>query len=87
MRQSEWKGKSENEPVQRCDLEQKIDLIEGHRAKIVSKSGAVYIGYGAFPCVGEDENDEEVDAILFEFDNGGGVILTENDIDHYEILD
>ena len=42
----------------------KIDLIEGHRAKIVSKSGAVYIGYGAFPCVGEDENDEEVDAIL-----------------------
>lgn len=87
MRQSEWKGKSENEPVQRCDLEQKIDLIEGHRAKIVSKSGAVYIGYGAFPCVGEDENDEEVDAILFEFDNGGGVTLTENDIDHYEILD
>lgn len=65
----------------------KIDLIEGRRAKIVSKSGAVYIGYGAFPCVGEDENDEEVDAILFEFDNGGGVTLTENDIDHYEILD
>ena len=65
----------------------KIDLIEGHRAKIVSKSGAVYIGYGAFPCVGEDENDEEVDAILFEFDNGGGVTLTENDIDRYEILD
>lgn len=65
----------------------KIDLIEGHRAKIVSKSGAVYVGYGAFPCVGEDENDEEVDAILFEFDNGGGVTLTENDIDHYEILD
>ena len=25
----------------------------------LSKSGAVYIGYGAFPCVGEDENDEE----------------------------
>ena len=59
MWQSEWKGKSENEPVQRCDLEQKIDLIEGHRTKIVSKSGAVYIGYGAFLCVGEDENDEE----------------------------
>ena len=37
----------------------KIDLSEGHRTKIVSKSGAVYIGYGAFPCVGEDENDEE----------------------------
>ena len=46
----------------------KIDLIEGHRAKIVSKSGAVYIGYSAFPCVGEDENDEEVDAICFDID-------------------
>ena len=87
MRQSEWKGKSENEPVQRCDLEQKIDLIEGHRAKIVSKSGAVYIGYGAFPCVGEDENDEEVDAICFDIDDGSSITLTENDIKSYKILD
>ena len=87
MQRLEWKGKSENEPVQRCDLEQKNWLDWRTQGKIVSKSGAVYIGYGAFPCVGEDENDEEVDAILFEFDNGGGVTLTENDIDHYEILD
>ena len=67
------------------------DCVQSRQAGFVrccpSKSGAVYIGYGAFPCVGEDENDEEVDAILFEFDNGGGVTLTENDIDHYEILD
>ena len=58
----------------------KIDLIEGHRAKIVSKSGAVYIGYSAFPCVGEDENDEEVDAICFDIDDGSSITLTENDI-------
>ena len=33
-----------------------------------------------------DENDEEVDAICFEMDDGGSVTLTENDIDRYEIL-
>lgn len=65
----------------------KIDLIEGHRAKIVSKSGAVYIGYGAFPCVGEDENDEEVDAICFDIDDGSSVAFTEDNIESYEILD
>ena len=52
-----------------------------------SKSGAVYIGYGAFPCVGEDENDEEVDAICFDIDDGSSITLTENDIKSYEILD
>ena len=53
----------------------------------LSKSGAVYIGYGAFPCVGEDENDEEVDAICFDIDDGSSITLTENDIKSYEILD
>ena len=52
-----------------------------------SKSGAVYIGYGAFPCVGEDENDEEVDAICFDIDDGSSITLTENDIKSYEMLD
>ena len=27
----------------------KIDLIEGHRAKLTCKSGNTHIGYGAFP--------------------------------------
>ena len=62
-----------------------------HRTSFVrccpSKSGAVYIGYGAFPCVGEDENDEEVDAICFDIDDGSSITLTENDIKSYEILD
>lgn len=74
-------------PFKNVIWNRKIDLIEGHRAKIVSKSGAVYIGYGAFPCVGEDENDEEVDAICFDIDDGSSITLTENDIKSYEILD
>lgn len=74
-------------PFKNVIWNRKIDLIEGHRAKIVSKSGAVYIGYGAFPCVGEDENDEEVDAICFDIDDGSSVAFTEDDIESYEILD
>lgn len=74
-------------PLKDVIWNRKIDLIEGHRAKIVSKSGAVYIGYSAFPCVGEDENDEEVDAICFDIDDGSSITLTENDIKSYEILD
>ena len=74
-------------PIKDVIWNRKIDLIEGHRAKIVSKSGAVYIGYSAFPCVGEDENDEEVDAICFDIDDGSSITLTENDIKSYEILD
>ena len=65
----------------------KIDLIEGHRAKLICRSGNTYIVYGAFPCVGEDENGEEVDAICFDIDDGSSVTLTENDIESYEILD
>ena len=74
-------------PYKNVIWNRKIDLIENHKAKVVCKNGNVYTGYGAFPCVGEDENDEEVDAICFEIDDSGSVTLTENDIDHYEILD
>ena len=67
------------------------DCVQSRQAGFVrccpSKSGAVYIGYGAFPCVGEDENDEEVDAICFDIDDGSSITLTENDIKSYEILD
>ena len=67
------------------------DCVQSRQAGFVrccpSKSGAVYIGYGAFPCVGEDENDEEVDAICFDIDDGSSITLTENDIISFEILD
>lgn len=74
-------------PYKNVIWNRKIDLIENHKAKVICKNGNVYIGYGAFPCVGEDENDEEVDVICFEMDDGGSVTLTKNDIDRYEILD
>lgn len=73
-------------PYKNIIQNKKIDLIENHKAKVICKNGNVYTRYGAFPCVGEDENDEEVDAICFEMDDGGSVTLTENDIDRYEIL-
>lgn len=73
-------------PYKNVIWNRKIELIENHKAKVICKNGNVYIGYDAFPCVGEDENDEEVDVICFEMDDGGSVTLTENDIDRYEIL-
>lgn len=42
----------------------KIDLIEGHRVSVICNDGRVYEGFGTVPCIGEDENGEETDAIL-----------------------
>ncbi|ERJ97525.1 hypothetical protein RUMCAL_00079 [Ruminococcus callidus ATCC 27760] len=36
---------------------------------------------------GKSENDEEVDAICFDIDDGSSITFTENDIKSYEILD
>ena len=74
-------------PFKNAVWNRKIDLIEDHKAKVVCKNGSTYVGYGAFPCCGEDENGEEVDAIKFDIDSGGSVVLTEDDICSYEILD
>lgn len=42
----------------------KIDLIEGHCVSVICNDGRVYEGFGAVPCIGEDENGEETDAVL-----------------------
>ena len=44
-------------------------------------------GFGAVPCIGEDENGEETDAVRLDLDNGHFVILTESEIRSYQILD
>lgn len=41
----------------------------------------------AVPCIGEDENGEETDAVRLDLDNGHFVILTESEIKSYKILD
>ena len=47
----------------------KIDLIEGHRASVICNDGRTYEGFGAVPCIGEDENGEEADAIRLDLDD------------------
>lgn len=65
----------------------KIDLIEGHRVSVICNDGRVYEGFGTVPCIGEDENGEETDAVRLDLDNGHFVILTESEIKSYKILD
>lgn len=65
----------------------KIDLLEGKRARVVCKDGDVYIGFGSIPCIGENEDGEEVDAIKFNLGEKRFVVLTEDEIENYEILD
>ena len=45
----------------------KIDLIEGHRVSVICNDGRVYEGFGAVPCIGEDENGEETVCGAFGF--------------------
>lgn len=65
----------------------KIDLIEGHRVSVICNDGRAYEGFGAVPCIGEDENGEEADAVRLDLDNEHFVILTESEIKSYQILD
>ncbi len=58
----------------------KIDLIEGHRVSVICNDGRAYEGFGAVPCIREDENGEETDAVRLDLDNGHFVILTESEI-------
>ena len=58
---SRWRAKS---PDALCAVLPKIDLIEGHRVSVICNDGRVYEGFGAVPCIGEDENGEETDAVL-----------------------
>ena len=65
----------------------KIDLIEDHYVSVACTDGRTYKGFGAVPCIGEDENGEEVDAIRLDIDDKESVILIESEIESYEIID
>ena len=54
---------------------------------MICDDGRVYEGFGAVPCIGEDENGEETDAVRLDLDNGHFAILTESEIKSYKILD
>ena len=65
----------------------KIDLIEDHYVNVTCTDGRTYKGFGAIPCIGEDEYGEEVDAIRLDIDDKESVILIEAEIESYEIID
>ena len=60
---SRWRAKS---PDALCAVLPKIYLIEGHRVSVICNDGRVYEGFGAVPCIGEDENGEETDAVRLD---------------------
>lgn len=66
-----------------------LDYIIGHRAEITLTDGSVIIGFGQY--LGEspisDDSDEDAETLCFEFDDGDGIILFEDDIKSYRLLD
>lgn len=66
-----------------------IDKLEmaNKRARVYCKNGNIYEGIGLIACQGNDENDEDVDGVLFKLDNGKDIILIEDEIEKIEFLD
>ena len=65
----------------------KIDYIEFHRAKVFCKDGSVYIGTGDCVCDASEGGGQELEGVLFLTEDGDSLIITDDEIDRYEILD
>lgn len=66
-----------------------LDYILGHRAEITLADDSVIVGFGQY--LGEspvsDDSDEYAESLCFEFDDGEGIILFNDDIKSYKLLD
>lgn len=66
-----------------------LDFILGHRAEITLSDDSVVVGFGQY--LGEspvsDDSDEDAETLCFEFDDGDGVVLFNDDIKSYKLLD
>jgi len=64
-----------------------IDELQFKKAKIYCTDGKVYIGKG--DCVSDisDNDNSELDGLLFFYDDGKTIIFTEDEIEKYELLD
>lgn len=66
-----------------------LDYIFGRRSEITLTDDSVIVGFGEY--LGEssvsDNSDEEAESLCVEFDNGDGIILFEDDIKSYKLLD
>lgn len=63
--------------------------ILGHRAEITLTNGSVIVGVGKY--LGEspisDDSDQDDESLCFIYDNGDGVIIFNDDIKSYKLLD
>lgn len=64
-----------------------IDILQFKRAKIYCTDGKIYTGKCASVCDISDDDNPDLDGLVFDTDNGEGMIFAENDIERYEILD
>lgn len=66
-----------------------LDFIFGHRAEITLSDDSVVVGFGKY--LGEspvsDDSDEDDETLCFEFDDGDGIVLFNDDIKSYKLLD
>ena len=66
-----------------------LDCIFGHKAEITLKNGEKIVGVGEY--LGEspvfDDSDEDAQSLCFLFENGDGIILFEDEIQSYKLLD
>lgn len=66
-----------------------LDYILGHRAEITLTDGNVIVGFGRY--LGEspisDDSDEDAETLCVEFDDGDGIVLFNDEIKSYKLLD
>ena len=66
-----------------------VDYIFGHRAEITLTDGSVIVGFGRF--LGEspvsDDSDEDAESLCVVFDNGDNILLFNDEIKSYKLLD
>lgn len=66
-----------------------LDYIYGHRAELTLTDGNVIVGFGKY--LGEspisDDSDEDAEALCFVYDNGESVLLFNDEIKSYKLLD
>lgn len=68
-------------------VKRKIDQLQFRRARVYCKDGTVYTGQGDCVCDASDGvNNDDVDGIAFDTDDGKGFIFTEDEIERIEFL-
>ena len=67
--------------------DRKIDKLENRRAKVYLNNGSVIIGKAGNCCDASTDDISNRDGVLFDTDNGDGLVLVDDDIEKIEFLD